>query len=108
MKSRERVKSTIFEMGNVSSRIDDRSALFLRDQSRCRKSSSNLDRSRLICTAVSVASLTVVNARRKVLAIVSPNAHPAGQVGVRKEQGDEGLLEYIQVGDMPSKVGICF
>ena len=55
-------------------------------------------RSRLTCNAVSIASLNVFNSRGKVLATVIPNTHPAGHIGVQKENGDEGLLEYVQVG----------
>ncbi|KAL6716330.1 hypothetical protein ACLMJK_005896 [Lecanora helva] len=66
-------------MGNVSSRPEDGGALILRDQSR-----------------LSIASLTITNARGKVLLNVVPNVYPATRIIARKDFGDESLVEYIQ------------
>lgn len=67
-------------MGNVSSRPEDGGVLVLRDQSR-----------------LSIVSLTVTNAKGKVLLNVVPNVYPATRVIARKDYGDDSLVEYIQV-----------
>lgn len=46
---------------------------------------------------VSIASLTIVNSRGKVLLKVVPNVYPATRIIARKDYGDESLVEYIQV-----------
>ena len=66
-------------MGNVSSRPDEGGALLLRDQQR-----------------LSIAALTITNARGKVLLNVVPNVFPATRVIARKDYGDDSLVEYIQ------------
>ena len=66
-------------MGNVSSRIEDGGVLILRDQSR-----------------LSIASLTITNARGAILLNVVPNVYPATRVIARKDYGDESLVEYVQ------------
>ena len=66
-------------MGNVSSRPEDAGALILRDQQR-----------------LSIAALTITNAKGKVLLNVVPNVYPATRVIARKDFGDDSLVEYIQ------------
>ncbi|KAG8525452.1 uncharacterized protein KY384_009096 [Bacidia gigantensis] len=66
-------------MGNVTSRVEDGGVLVLRDQSR-----------------LSIASLTVTNARGKVLLSVVPNVYPATRVIARKDYSDENLVEFVQ------------
>lgn len=66
-------------MGNVSSRPEEGGALLLRDQQK-----------------LSIAALTVTNARGKVLLNVVPNVYPATRVIARKDYGDDSLVEYIQ------------
>lgn len=66
-------------MGNVSSRPEEGGALLLRDQQR-----------------LSIAALTITNARGKVLLNVVPNVFPATRVIARKDYGDDSLVEYIQ------------
>ena len=46
---------------------------------------------------MSIASLTITNARGKVLLNVVPNVYPATRIIARKDFGDESLVEYIQV-----------
>ncbi len=66
-------------MGNVSSRPEDGGALILRDQQK-----------------LSIAALTITNAKGKVLLNVVPNVYPATRVIARKDFGDDSLVEYIQ------------
>ena len=51
------------------------------------------------CVLVSIASLTVTNSRQKVLLNAVPNIYPATRIIARKDVGDDGLVEYIQVGN---------
>lgn len=46
---------------------------------------------------VSIACLSVTNARGKVLLNVVPNIYPASRILAKKDTGDESLVEYIQV-----------
>ncbi|KAL9112494.1 MAG: hypothetical protein Q9227_003336 [Pyrenula ochraceoflavens] len=66
-------------MGNISSRPDDGSTLYLKDQ-----------------TKFSVASLVVTNSRRKVLLNVVPNSFPATRLSAKRDIGDDSPVEYIQ------------
>lgn len=90
----------VVRMGNVSSRLEDGASLVLRDQSRC----TILSVTRKLATCnwstyhpVSVASLTVTNAHQKILLKAVPNIYPANRIIARKDIGDDGLVEYIQV-----------
>ena len=86
-------------MGNVSSRTEDGGALVLRDQSRreC-PNSQRLPTSRTeVGITVSIASLTVINSKGKILLNVVPNVYPATRIIARKDYSDESLVEYIQV-----------
>ena len=49
---------------------------------------------------VSVASLVVTNARRKVLLNIVPNSFPATRLSAKRDVGDEAPVEYIQVRDL--------
>lgn len=66
-------------MGNVTSRIEDGGVLILRDQAR-----------------LSIASLTITNAKGAVLLNIVPNVHPATRVIARKDFGDDSLVEFVQ------------
>ena len=66
-------------MGNVTSRPEEGGALLLRDQQR-----------------LSIAALTVTNAKGKFLLNVVPNVYPATRVIARKDYGDDSLVEYVQ------------
>ena len=66
-------------MGNVTSRAEDGGVLVLRDQGR-----------------LAVASLTITNAKRKILLNVVPNVYPATRVIARKEFSDDSLVEFVQ------------
>ncbi|KAI9809812.1 MAG: hypothetical protein M1825_000245 [Sarcosagium campestre] len=72
-------------MGNVSSKLDDGSALFLKDQNR-----------------LSIASLTITNARRQVLYTINPTSFPSSKVTVKRDLDDESVIEYIQDPEPPS------
>lgn len=87
-------------MGNVSSRSDEGAALFLRDHVRCKLDDGPAFL--MICAnrhgfPVSIASLTVINARQKPLLNAVPNIYPATRIIARRDIGDEGLVDYIQV-----------
>ncbi|KAK5122364.1 hypothetical protein LTR85_003948 [Meristemomyces frigidus] len=69
-------------MGTVSSRPDEGSPLYIRDQGR-----------------FSVAGVTVTNSRGQVLLRVAPNAFPASRYGAQKEQGDDTPVDYVQDPD---------
>ncbi|KAK5173385.1 uncharacterized protein LTR77_002066 [Saxophila tyrrhenica] len=66
-------------MGNVSSRQDEGSPLYIRDQSR-----------------FSVAGATVTNSRGQVLLRVTPNEYPAHTFRAQKDLGDDTPVEYVQ------------
>ncbi|KAI9848710.1 MAG: hypothetical protein M1837_006797 [Sclerophora amabilis] len=72
-------------MGNVTSRIDDGSAVYLKDQTR-----------------LSIASLTISNSSKRVLYNVVPNAFPTTRVIVRRDSGDDGLVDFVQDPDLSS------
>lgn len=40
----------------------------------------------------------MVNSHNKVLLRIAPNAFPCSKVLARREPGDEGLIEFVQVG----------
>lgn len=48
------------------------------------------------CVAVSIASVTISNSRRRLLTL-SPNAFPAARYTAKRDAGDETPIEYIQV-----------
>lgn len=66
-------------MGSVSSRFDEASALYLRDQNR-----------------LTISSLLITNARRKTVLHLVPNAFPATKYSGGREGLDANLLEYVQ------------
>ncbi|GAB0131809.1 hypothetical protein EsDP_00000267 [Epichloe bromicola] len=66
-------------MGNVSSRPDDGSALYLRDQDR-----------------LSISSLVITNPRKRTSVYIVPNAFPASRVSVSRLSGDTSPIEYVQ------------
>ncbi|POR32635.1 Protein csx2 [Tolypocladium paradoxum] len=66
-------------MGNVSSRPDDGSALFLRDQNR-----------------LTISSLVVTNPRKRSSVNIVPNAFPASRLSVSRPVGDTSPIEYVQ------------
>ncbi|RMY76043.1 hypothetical protein D0862_13823 [Hortaea werneckii] len=69
-------------MGNVGSRQDDGSPVYIRDQNR-----------------FSIAGVTITNNRGQTLLRVAPNAFPATRYGAQKEVGDETPVEYVQDPD---------
>ncbi|KAI9757116.1 MAG: hypothetical protein M4579_003594 [Chaenotheca gracillima] len=75
-------------MGNVSSRLDDGAALYLKDQ-----------------TKLSIASLTISNSSKRVLYNIVPNAFPTSKIAVKREPGDEGLVDFVQDPDPPASAG---
>lgn len=66
-------------MGNVSSRLDDGAALFLRDQNR-----------------LAVSSLVITNGRKRSSLKIIPNASPASRLSVSRPTGDASPIEYVQ------------
>ncbi|KHJ31911.1 putative arf gtpase activator [Erysiphe necator] len=66
-------------MGNVSSRYDEASGLYLRDQNR-----------------LAISSLVITNNRRKTILHVVPNAFPATKYAGSRETLDSNLVEYVQ------------
>ncbi|KAI9797005.1 MAG: hypothetical protein M1833_005838 [Piccolia ochrophora] len=66
-------------MGNVSSRPDDGAQLFLKDQTR-----------------LSIASLTVTNSRKRTLLNITPNSFPSTRVSVKRDTGDDTVVDFIQ------------
>ncbi|KIW62003.1 hypothetical protein PV05_02057 [Exophiala xenobiotica] len=71
-------------MGNIGSRIDDGSVLYLKDQGR-----------------FSITSITVSNGRRKVLLHVTPNAYPASRLVGKLDAADYRPVSYIQDPESP-------
>lgn len=69
-------------MGNVSSRPDDGSPIFIKDQAR-----------------FSVAGVTVTGARNRTLLHITPNAFPASSYSARRDLGDDSPVDYIQDTD---------
>ena len=49
--------------------------------------------------AVSVASVNVTNSRGQRVLKITPNEFPANTFRAQKELGDDGLVDYVQVGD---------
>lgn len=72
-------------MGNVSSKADEGGLLYLRDQTR-----------------LAVTSCRITNSRNKTLYTILPNSFPATRYSVRREQDDEGVIEYVQDPDTGS------
>ncbi|KAH8199383.1 hypothetical protein TruAng_006469 [Truncatella angustata] len=66
-------------MGIVSSRPDDGSAVFLKDQNR-----------------LSISSLVISNPRRRSAISIVPNAFPATKVTATRASGDSSPVEFIQ------------
>ncbi|KIV94425.1 hypothetical protein PV10_02192 [Exophiala mesophila] len=66
-------------MGNIGSRLEDGSVLYLKDQSR-----------------FSIQSITVTNARRKVLLTATPNSYPASRILAKPDSQDYRPVSYIQ------------
>ncbi|POS82844.1 hypothetical protein EPUL_004261, partial [Erysiphe pulchra] len=66
-------------MGSVSSRYDEASVLYLRDQNR-----------------LTISSLLITNARHKTVLHVVPNTFPATKYSGSREGLDTNLLEYVQ------------
>lgn len=46
---------------------------------------------------VSIASLTVTNSKRRVVAHVVPNSYPAAKVTASRDASDQSIVEYVQV-----------
>lgn len=88
-------------MGNVTSRTDDGSLVYLRDQNRCtRHMVAELRLGKLAYSrcAVAVTSIRITNSRNRILYNILPNTFPATRYSVRKDQDDEAVIEYVQVG----------
>ncbi|UKZ51605.1 hypothetical protein TrVGV298_005366 [Trichoderma virens] len=66
-------------MGNVSSRPDDGSTLYLRDQNR-----------------LSITSIVVTNPRKRTSIHITPNAFPATRVNAARPPGDSNPIEFVQ------------
>jgi Arf-GAP with SH3 domain, ANK repeat and PH domain-containing protein len=94
-------------MGNVSSRPDDGAALYLRDQNRRKHPWAYkgvwviLFGSDVSISAVSLASLSITNSRRRMLLNVVPNSFPSTRIIAKRETGDDNVVEYVQVGFRP-------
>ncbi|OBT98695.1 hypothetical protein VE01_03374 [Pseudogymnoascus verrucosus] len=76
-------------MGVTSSKPEDGAALYLRDQSR-----------------FSIASLTVTNSKRRVVAHIVPNAYPATKVSASHDASDQSIVEYVQDPDPSPTSGV--
>ncbi|KAF2142231.1 uncharacterized protein K452DRAFT_227245 [Aplosporella prunicola CBS 121167] len=66
-------------MGNVGSRQGEGEPLYLRDQNR-----------------FSIANVVVTNARGRILLNISPNAFPSTRYNVRRDIGDDTIVDYVQ------------
>jgi len=86
-------------MGNVSSRPDEGSALYLRDQTRCQYApiERREDKADGDSGIVTISSLSVTNSRRRTVLNVVPNAFPATRVSATRDLGDNSVVEYVQV-----------
>ncbi|KAK2738802.1 hypothetical protein FQN55_000440 [Onygenales sp. PD_40] len=71
-------------MGNISSRPDDPSALYLKDQAK-----------------LAFTSLIISNSRGNILLNVAPNSFPSTRIAARRESGDDKPIEYIQDPESP-------
>ncbi|KAJ9640166.1 hypothetical protein H2204_003391 [Knufia peltigerae] len=71
-------------MGNIGSRIDDGSILYLKDQGR-----------------LSITSLVVSNGRRKVVLHAVPNAYPATRLVGKLDAADYRPISYVQDPEAP-------
>ncbi|KAE8133138.1 hypothetical protein BDV38DRAFT_194172 [Aspergillus pseudotamarii] len=69
-------------MGNVGSRLDDSGSLFFKDQNK-----------------FAIASVTILNSRRRVLLNLTPNSFPASRYIAKRNIGDDTPIEYIQDPD---------
>lgn len=72
-------------MGAVGSRADEGSLIYFKEQSR-----------------LTLKSLVVFNARRKVVLNISPDAYPATRFSARKDHGDDTPVSYVQDPDSTS------
>jgi Arf-GAP/SH3 domain/ANK repeat/PH domain-containing protein len=86
-------------MGNVSSRPDEGTALYLRDQTRCKytHSARGEDEADKDARTVTISSLSVINSRRRTVLNVVPNAFPATRVSATRDLGDNSVVEFVQV-----------
>ncbi|KAH6606571.1 hypothetical protein Trco_005724 [Trichoderma cornu-damae] len=75
-------------MGNVGSRPDDGSALYLRDQNR-----------------LSIASIVVTNPRKRSSIHITPNAFPATRVSAARPPGDSSPIEFVQDPESSNNTG---
>ncbi|KAI1433757.1 ArfGap-domain-containing protein [Xylaria sp. CBS 124048] len=66
-------------MGVVSSRLDDGSPVYLRDQNR-----------------LSISSLVITCPRKRTSIVITPNAFPATRANVVRATSDQALVEYVQ------------
>ncbi|KAE8378241.1 hypothetical protein BDV26DRAFT_262062 [Aspergillus bertholletiae] len=69
-------------MGNVGSRLDDSGSLYFKDQNK-----------------FAIASVTILNSRRRVLLNLAPNSFPANRYIAKRDIGDDTPIEYIQDPD---------
>ena len=88
-------------MGAVSSRPEE-GALYLRDQSRGTSSTiihapAPITLSLTPQNPVAIASLTILNAKKRVIYNVVPNAFPTSRVTASREAGDDTIVDYVQV-----------
>lgn len=90
-------------MGNVSGRLEEAPSLYLRDQNRrmhlphgnyLPQENTYLQSVRHIVT---LASLHITNGHGRSVLRLAPNAFPSSRVIARKDIGEEGLIEYVQV-----------
>ncbi|SZF00194.1 unnamed protein product [Blumeria hordei] len=72
-------------MGNISSKPDEISALYLRDQNR-----------------LTISSLVVTNSHRRTILHLVPNAFPATKLYGSRDFLDASLIEYVQDPEQPS------
>ncbi|OGM42838.1 putative ARF GTPase activator (Csx2) [Aspergillus bombycis] len=69
-------------MGNVGSRLDDSGSLYFKDQNK-----------------FAIASVTIINSRRRVLLNLTPNSFPASRYTAKRDISDDTPIEYIQDPD---------
>ncbi|KAM0721997.1 hypothetical protein Q7P37_002923 [Cladosporium fusiforme] len=69
-------------MGNVGSRLDDGSPLYLKDQAR-----------------FFVSAVNITNSRGQTLLRISPNAYPATRYNTHRDPGDDAPVDYVQDPD---------
>lgn len=69
-------------MGNVGSRLDDSGSLYFKDQNK-----------------FTIASVTILDSRRRVLLNLTPNSFPASRYIAKRDISDDTPIEYIQDPD---------